>query len=251
MTSLGELSGLIVVVSFLSCFAIMTTFIPPQFFTYSEITLPNVPEYFEGIDIQAFAEHKVLSFNETDGGLGWEFTFEWLKDIDIGGHDFDLCFTRANYTQNPSGMRVYMVHHWYEWIFFGHHDYMEWKNNQRRSYGTELTGSNLNSEYLSGNMEFTVSSSSFTVSAVFGFNETLYSLPTDAWNHYDLHIFVGIDFESVSTTINAWTLIANLLFFQMIDVHPYLNMLLAIPLWACIGYLVYVLILKAIPFVGS
>ena len=62
---------------------------------------------------------------------------------------------------------------------------------------------------------------------------------------------MGMGYSQNPSTVSAWNILAQLLFFQMPDVHPAVNALIAIPLWAAIGILVYRLVLMAIPFLGG
>jgi len=50
--------------------------------------------------------------------------------------------------------------------------------------------------------------------------------------------------------MSAWNIVGMILFFQMPQVHPLFNLMFALPIWACIVYTIYRLILLAIPFVG-
>jgi len=98
---------------------------------------------------------------------------------------------------------------------------------------------------------FNIRTTEVQMRVYFGFNTTKYSKPSEAYYDDGLSCLYGIGFDQINTSTNAWNLIGSLLFFQMPDVHPAINALIAIPLWALIAYLIYVLILKAIPLVES
>jgi len=100
-------------------------------------------------------------------------------------------------------------------------------------------------------MTYVAKTEDFQCRAYFGFNDTKYSSPTEAWDNYELDILIGMKFDQVNTSINAWSLISMLLFFQLPEVHWIINALIAIPIWITVAYLIYVLIIKIIPFIAG
>ncbi len=112
--------------------------------------------------------------------------------------------------------------------------------------GTSFTPSELDGDYTGGNIRYTARCDHFQMFIFFGFNETLYSSPSDAWTNNALRILFAIEFDQTNTTVNAWSLISMMLFFQIPTIHPLLNVILTIPLWIALTYLVYITILRAI-----
>lgn len=250
MGDISEMRGLVTIASFVGCLVILMGFIPPQFLI-PDYEGRNVqpPEYFEAMDIQSFNLSKLTTFNESGDDLYGVFGYaiqKVRKHIDLGGHDFDIYFSRANKSHHD----IEFIHTWYDWVIFIHEKTMNFYDKNGQDLGTKITGDYLDTKHDNGEpLEFTVKSLSihrFQVTAVFAFNETLYSSPTEAWNHYDFHVYVGMGFDQISTGYNAWDLIAMLLFFQLPNVHWIINALLAIPLWIAVAYLTYILILRAI-----
>jgi len=253
-----ELKPLVTVVSFLALFAILAGTIPAQFYaaSYEGVEL-NVPSDFEGIDIQSFAETWPYTLNETGGDTtiyGLYRVFD-VGGADFGGHDLDLVYRRAN----ESDKFVSIEHFWTEWWFFRYGHPMSWYNRQMIDKTTSFHGGlyeglaldDLENDTIQGSAEYTVKCDHLQLKAFLGYNTTLYANVTDAWDHHGLHIMLGINFDQLNTAINAWNIVGMILLFQTPDVHPVLNAIIAIPLWLCIAYLAYVLILKAIPFVGG
>jgi len=72
-----------------------------------------------------------------------------------------------------------------------------------------------------------------------------------AFQEGEVQIGIGMGIEDLSTKLSTWGIVATLLTFQAPNIHPLVNALIAIPFWACIAVLTYILILKAIPFVGG
>ena len=80
----------------------------------------------------------------------------------------------------------------------------------------------------------------------FNYDEETYSSVEDAWNHHGLSFFIGIEFDQIATGLNAWDLIGMVLFFKMPNVHPLLNYIIAVPIWASIAWLAFALIIAVI-----
>jgi len=82
------------------------------------------------------------------------------------------------------------------------------------------------------------------------YNTSAYSSMKQAWENHTFWLTQGISFDQVGTSWNAWSLISSLLFFQAPQINPFINLIIALPFWVCIAYLIYRLILLALPFVG-
>lgn len=85
-------------------------------------------------------------------------------------------------------------------------------------------------------------------SLVIYWNSTAYSTATLAWAAGELYIVHGVGIDSTATN-NAGALLVSLLFFQLPDTPPLVNVLLATPTWACIIYLIWFIVKEMIPFV--
>ena len=79
-------------------------------------------------------------------------------------------------------------------------------------------------------------------------NTTAYPAIADAWNAGDLHLLHGMGIEDTATT-NIGALIVSLLLIQLPDVPVLVNMFLAVPIWACIVFVLWFIIKEMIPFV--
>jgi len=95
--------------------------------------------------------------------------------------------------------------------------------------------------------EYTVSCSHFTMKSWISYNTTLYNSTLYAWDNDDLHILFAIDFEELGSRWDIFSLITGVLFLQLPDVHPLLNMFIAIPLWICIVWLTFAFIIANEP----
>ena len=79
-------------------------------------------------------------------------------------------------------------------------------------------------------------------------NVTAYPAIADAWAAEDLHLLHGMGIEDTATA-NIGALIVGLLTLQLPDVPILVNMFLAVPIWACIVFVLWFIIKEMIPFV--
>lgn len=96
-------------------------------------------------------------------------------------------------------------------------------------------------------LEFTVSGNDAGGFVAY-WNTTLYADPQTAWNNNKLQLLHGVGIES-SATSNIVSLVVGLLFLQLPDVPLLINVLIAVPIWATIVYILWYVIKETIPFV--
>jgi len=237
MGDISEMRGLVTIVSFIGCLALIMSFIPPQFLIadYEGRTI-EPPLYFEAIDLQSYASTWNHTMNETG-------SMQIVKPLTIGGHVCQFWYHRKTY---PPEKKINMLHKWAIIILPQTH-WMWFTSSTGIDRGQALGEYELDADYsLNGDLSYTISCSHFSASGFFGFNETLYSSPSEAWTNGELVFLIGVNFDQVGTSYNAWDLIAKLMFFQLPNIHPIVNALIAIPLWVATAYLAYILILRAI-----
>lgn len=255
MGDISEMRGLITTVTFLSVLVLMLMWIPPELYilSASEQREAYAPDVFDMPDMFTYAEYNTYQFNETGGEI-WviDNTFYriWIEDSNgewLGGHDVECLYKRAN----QSGLSLFMIHKFNEYMIFPSAEHMTWRDTSgiRQDDGQFLTVEKIeaNSKDNSTSRWRAIGAGAhFTYHVQFGYNTTTYSNFTHAWNFHELYMFVGINFDDVSTGYNALQLIAMILFFQLPDLNIYVKALLAAPIYACIGYLAYIFTLRAI-----
>ena len=91
-------------------------------------------------------------------------------------------------------------------------------------------------------------SSSAAGALVLYWNTTTYATSSDAWDNDDLYMLHGVGIESTATN-DIGALIISLLLLRLPEVPPLVNVLLAVPIWACIIYVLWFIIKEMIPFV--
>jgi hypothetical protein len=250
--TVAEHSMLITIVTFLGIFFVLSASMPATLIVNPQDgRVVDVPEYFEGIDIQSYANTYVINLSDPNNLEQGEFTF--------GG--WEMKYSDWNPPDSLIWIRTQAEWFIFRWDFqyFKWHDKEgversqvtwigEWHEKQAISYEA------LDNAYESWGREglrWTLRNVHTQIVVYVGFNETKYVSPSDALNGGELSLLLCINFDKINTSFNAWNLIGQLLFFQLPNVHPVLNVIIAIPLWAGIAYLIYVLILKVIPFVGG
>ncbi|MBA7492010.1 hypothetical protein ES702_02559 [subsurface metagenome] len=248
MGDISEMRGLVFAVTFLGVLTSLLLWIPPELYTAGESRTVYVPPIFESIEVYDFVETNTIQFNETGGSYYWIDSTFYIMGVDIGNWDCNLYYRIANET----GLKVRLNHVHYEWLIFPAHHNLKWYDAQSVERGTLsgfLSVSEIQANAETGNnatSKWRASCDHFTYHTTFSYNGTTYNNFTHAWNNQDLYAFFGVDFTHVNTSYNAFHLVAMLLFFQLPYMNPYINMLLAIPLWACIAYLVYIFVLRTI-----
>lgn len=78
-------------------------------------------------------------------------------------------------------------------------------------------------------------------------NITEYTDPKDAWDNDVIYLMHGVGLESTAV-IDIGTLLLDLLTLQIPEVPLLVNVLLAVPIWASIVYLIWFIIKEMIPF---
>jgi hypothetical protein len=244
MVDVPPARNFIVVVSFLGIYAIGLMLIPSQLLsTEFDIRAPTYnEEYWDLPSIESLAN----TYNITADNGGLFYSEAW--GIDEGfGHNFLFKINEVD------GEIKIENQHYFLWLIFpvGHHS-MDWI---AKGNGKNYEGFLVQSEFdvTAETSDENITSASYTVQcehvamhAVVGFNYTLYANATDAFNNDALTVEFGIEWDELGTGLNAWNIISSILFFQAPEINPYVNAILAIPLWAAIGWLAYALIMAAI-----
>jgi len=254
MAAATESRILVTIVTFLAAFFILVMTIPSSLVASPQQgRVVDVPEYFEGIDIQSYADIYAINLTATD-------CVEY-DDFDFGG--WKMHYEDWGFSPYPYVISIYTYSKW--WIFEWDYQYFHWHDreginrSQMFSFGAwgEKRGvsyealDNAYEDFGEDGLRWTLKNVYTQMVVYVGFNQSAYDSPSEALNAGDCSLLLCMNFDQMNTSFNAWNLIGALLFFQLPNVHPAINALIAIPIWVMIAYLIYVLILKAIPFVGG
>lgn len=227
----------ITVVIFLGIFAFLVGGVPLNVVPMTDqgYILKTYPDIFDPLTMQKFnfsaSESFLLTFTSPENKS---------DPFYLGNNELVI----ASYTLLGSS-RLYMQHNTPWFIFSG------WHLLQTPNL-VSLIGLDEVLKYYSNNTDlsvFTLECDHLTLTTIIGFNTSIYNTLELAWSNKEIFVTVGIGYDQLlGTRLGAWSLISQLLLFQAPDIHPAINGLIAIPLWACIGYVVYRLILLAFPF---
>lgn len=241
MGDISEIRGLVTVGTFITICCILIGLIPATFFSYAgEERQISVDPYFEVFELQ--------NFNTT-----YSFTMAMAPTVqsgETGFVDFGGRITRQMWYDDHTWIDLYNV----IWILPPNgifwYDQSSVFLKDGYEIGKYLYGSRLNSDYadegikgLSYIVEF---GATRQMNIMFSFNETSYDTPYEAWQNSELRVMWGMNFDQMQSTFNAWNIIAMILFYNLPDVHWFVNLLLKIPIWISIAYLSFILLLRAI-----
>lgn len=245
-SSLAEFRGFVTVVTFLGIMVFIIGLIPPQMYTADAMREVEYAD-FEAIDIYSYAEYTAFYMNST-GGWDWFIHTDYYgHHVDIGNWNIDFYYGKGN----TSWLGAFLVHITYVfWIIPADHR-LAWHSPTGVKIGDNIDVSHLE-QYGNGDnsVTFRAVCQHTTYHVSFSYNTTLYDNFTDAWNFGGLAFFAGVNFDDVNTAFNVWNIISMLIFFKLPNVHPIINVILSIPLWACVAYIIMIFIFKVIPLIG-
>ena len=244
MGDMSEYKGLLTVVTFLGVFVLLLQIVPSQFFVASEGRAVVAPELFEISDIYTYAETESRWLNNS--GEDWVLNNQYKYwPLTLGGHQVNLYYLKPN---NTYGFyEILMLHIYYEWIIWPADHYMTFYKGGI-DIGLELRSNYAGTNEMTGNpCKVTVKCDHTSFDLSVAYNETAYSSFDDAWDHGQVGVFIGVTLDNVNTAYNALDLIGTLLFFAMPAETPLIvKLILSIPIWACVSYLIFIFMLRAL-----
>lgn len=244
MGDISETRLLVTIGTYLGVAVIIIGLIPYQFLVpdYEGATIEVPEDYWAAISLEKYA----TTWNYTLDGIDVDF-FQfgnYGKQKELGGNTFIFIYAEAN---GSIGLPIFwVVHVDFWWIFItGQHD-MNIVNIGGISRGISLDRDELDADYSADILKYIISCDHTQLDCFFAFDTDLYSTPSEAFDHEALSMLIGITWDQVQTSQSAWDIIAMLLFFQLPEIHWFINAILAIPIWLGIAYLSYILILRTI-----
>jgi hypothetical protein len=135
--------------------------------------------------------------------------------------------------------------------WFGAFDYCTFKAPSGIDRGTQLYFDAIDADAEDGTVRYSLTfteSGDSAGSLVVYWNMTKYSNVTEAWANDEAYLIHGIGFQESATT-NIGALIISLLFLQLPDVPVLINLFIAVPVWACIVFVIWYIVKEMIPFV--
>jgi len=234
---------LIFCIVFIGAFIALIGIIPPEYFVQTKTYYQyEYPDYFTQDDI-ARIKH-FLNKTVEEGRIWFDFEskgakFKFLVDMSLWA----------------DGYRAYQNHIiWEWWIFYDSHP-MYFTENKYLYVNAELAKKYWDSD-INATVLYPVFCEDITVKVwITDYNGSRNDIET-AFNEGKVIWAIGFGYEDYETKLSAWDIVGRLLTFQSPEIFglsgtaaTILNLIVALPIWTAIAYLVYRLILMAIPFV--
>jgi hypothetical protein len=190
--------------------------------------------------------------------IGFSDSVNWTASAYSGGplyyiYDYDAFggLDWRSFTDNETMLTLAAKVKFLGLLWFGSLDACDFKAPSGINRGTQLDFDEIDADAEDGtvrySLQFTDSGDS-AGSLVVYWNATKYSNVTDAWANDEAYLIHGVGFQESATT-NIGALIISLLFLQLPDVPVLINIFIAVPIWACIVFVIWYIVKEMIPFV--
>jgi len=236
----NEHYGFVVAVSFIIIFTGLVVAIPSDLQGLEDtvdIVIPVDPSL-----VTDFTDYEDFQKSDFSGVTGLYYWYD--GNSDSMGYDFECdYYSGSNYFW--VGAKVY----WGGFLWLGAYDSVVWKSDNNTIY-TTITFDDIDNDATDGSVryELTFSGSGKSAGAfIFYYNTTTYSDASSAWTADALFLVHGIGFTANN---DIASLLIGLLFLQLPDVPPMINLLLATFLWASVVYVLWFIIKSMIPLLG-
>ena len=133
-------------------------------------------------------------------------------------------------------------------LWLGGYSWANFISDNGTNHGLEVTFSDLENDAKNGTVRYTLQYADTGNPAggfVFYWNTTTYSDPSDAWDNNVLYLLHGI---GLLANTDIASLLISLLFLQLPEVPTLVNLLIVVPIWASIIFVLWFIIKEMIPF---
>lgn len=238
---IAQLKPIIVVCTVIALSFLLISWIPNGFYTAddTERTL-EAPGYFSAVEIEQYGDYFNYTLDGTDAkSLG---NYYYITP-NVGGHTLDIWYAIAN-TSTTGFMNIFHCEVWagiivnkhaMDFIYNGH------------NIGWAISKAHLDSS----DLEYEFQCNHINLDLFLAYNDTAYSSPTDALDHNELILLIGVEWDEMATGMSAWDFVAAIMFFNLPDTHWMLNAIIAVPLWIGLLYAsvtIILTILDLLPF---
>jgi hypothetical protein len=238
MSSGGEMRGFVFAVIFIVVFASLLASVPAGLHGPNEepsTIIPLDPNILSGF---AEAENYTPAAYTGSG-------FVYVYDYDDFGYQ-NWRSTTDGETSLTLGAKIRFL----GLFWFGQMDACKFQAPSGLDRGTQLDFDEINADAEEGIVTYTLYFTGMGNNAgsfVVYWNSTEYPDVADAWQTDEVYILHGLGF-SASATTNIGALIISLLFLRLPEVPPLINLFIAVPVWACIIFVLWFIIKEMIPF---
>jgi len=245
---ISQLRAIIVVCSLVALSFLLISWIPDGFYSATQEgrTFDSSEyEYFSAIDLTRYGD----TFNFTMDGTGCTLKLGLYSRVDkVGGHTFRFVYPQANSSVYD---RILQVSHCETWIIpqvYWDHP-MTFFHEGIVDLGTILTETELNT--YADDLVFEIRCSHLSIDIYFGYDESTYSMPVEAFDHNALTLLIGLEWDELNTSMSAWDFVASIMFFNLPNTHWMITAIIAVPLWIALLYAavtIIITILDLLPF---
>ena len=235
----SELRGFVFALSFIVIFAALLTAVP----TYFQGT-GNEVELIAPVNPALIGEwSETEELNKSDFVGVPPLTIVYIYTLQTDGWDWTA---GKSLTAFSLAAKVYLGPLW-----LGGYASVSFTAEDSENLGGELTFDEIDTKADNGTAIFSlafINNGNDAGDFVFYWNTTDYSDSSSAWTADALYLIHGVGFGSMATN-NIGALVVSLLLIQLPDVPPLINVLLAVPIWAAVVFILWFIIKEMIPFV--
>jgi len=232
----GEMRGFVFSVVFILIFATLLASVPAGLQGTGSTPSDVIPVDPSILTDFADGENYTKSAFSGSGVLGYEYT--------LGGKSW-IVSTDETYFVLAAKVLIAGI------LWLGHTDSCYFTSKEGIERGNTLTFTEIDSDADDGTAQYSlqhVISGDSGGGFVAYWNTTAYDNSTHAWDNDELHLLHGVGLENTATN-DIGALLVSLLLLQLPDVPVLLNALIAVPIWACIVFVLWYVIKEMIPFV--
>jgi hypothetical protein len=164
-------------------------------------------------------------------------------DYTLGGWNWRLSHTTG------SGFRLGIKVLLFGWLWIGTLDFAEFIY-AGLGRGESLSFTEIAEDETNGTVHYEALHSAGGGTFVVSYNDTAYASASLAWDDDALYLVHGLGIDDTAPA-NAITLVFGLLTLTVPDMPYILQILIAVPLWAGAVYIIFLAIVKLIPFLGG
>lgn len=236
----SEQYGFVFGVTFILIFSVLVSSIPADFQGQGKTGEPVITPIDPSI-LTDFAESTPFDTTDFTPWLTLEI-YEYTLPL-VGGLEW-ICGTDG--TAFDLNAKLYFL----GIVWLGQLDPMRFITLNGTDSSYSITFDEIDAEAVDGTARFDVISGITGDTAgqyIVYWNTTTYTDSEDAWDNDALYFLHGVGFSAEIDVVN---LLLRLLFLQLPDVPLLVNLLIIIPVWASILYILWFLIVSMIPFLG-
>lgn len=233
----GEMRGFVFSIVFIIVFSTLLSSIPVGLQGTG-----NDPDMVVSVDPSL-----LTGFSDTQNYTRTSYTGPtfYYFDYTLGSRDWRT--TYSDVTIPTIGL--FAKSYWF-FLWLGGQDTCKFTSSEGIDRGTTLTTAEIATDATDGSERYSMiftTTGEAAGSLVVYWNTTQYADPEDAWDNDVLYLLHGIGFSTTATN-DIGALIVGLLFLQLPEVPVLINVFLAVPVWACIIFVLWFIIKEMIPF---